>query len=78
MLRYEEAMKSEVERHAEIVVKGKNHFGKPVKIKASGWLARIFQHEIDHLNGVLYIDKLTEPENFWTEEAFRQMQEEEE
>jgi peptide deformylase len=35
-----------------------------------GWTARIFQHEIDHLNGVLYIDLLTEPENFWTEAEF--------
>jgi len=31
-----------------------------VKIKAEGWLARIFQHEMDHLDGVLYIDKATE------------------
>jgi peptide deformylase len=28
-----------------------------VKIKATGWLARIFQHEIDHLNGILFIDR---------------------
>jgi peptide deformylase len=28
-----------------------------VRIKASGWLARIFQHEIDHLDGVLFIDR---------------------
>ena len=30
----------------------------PVKIEASGWLARIFQHEFDHLDGLLYVDKL--------------------
>ena len=30
-----------------------------MRLKASGWLARIFQHEIDHLNGVLYIDRAT-------------------
>ncbi len=47
----------EVERHLEITVRGQNRRGKPVKIKASGWLARIFQHEIDHLNGVLFIDR---------------------
>ena len=34
--------------------------------------ARIFQHEVDHLNGELYIDKLTGPENIWTEEEFRE------
>jgi peptide deformylase len=46
----------EVERHAEVHVKGLNRHGKPMKIKAKGWLARIFQHEIDHLNGVLFPD----------------------
>lgn len=47
----------EVDRHESIVVKGLNRFGKPTKIKASGWLARIFQHEMDHLDGVLYPDR---------------------
>jgi peptide deformylase len=47
----------EVERHAEVHVKYLNRHGKPTKIKAKGWLARIFQHEIDHLNGVLFTDR---------------------
>lgn len=47
----------EVERHESIMVKALNRHGQPIKIKAEGWLARIFQHEIDHLNGVLYIDR---------------------
>ncbi len=46
-----------VERPLEAVIKGQNRHGKPVRIKASGWLARIFQHEIDHLDGVLFIDR---------------------
>jgi len=49
----------EVERAEAAVVKGFNRRGQPVKIKAKGWLARIFQHEIDHLNGVLFVDKAT-------------------
>jgi peptide deformylase len=49
----------EVERHVEVVVKGFNAQGAPVRIKAKGWLARIFQHEIDHLNGILYVDRAT-------------------
>ena len=49
----------EVERHAEVHVKYLNKQGKPMKIKAKGWLARIFQHEIDHLNGVLFTDLAT-------------------
>ncbi len=47
----------EVERHEKITVKGLNRYGKPTKIKAEGWLARIFQHEIDHLEGVLFTDR---------------------
>jgi peptide deformylase len=48
-----------VERHAALQVKGLNRHGKPLKIKAEGWLARIFQHEIDHLNGVIFTDRAT-------------------
>lgn len=47
----------EVERAEKIIVKGQNRHGQPLRIKASGWLARIFQHEIDHLNGTLFIDR---------------------
>lgn len=53
------ALVGEVGRSLEIVVRGQNRRGQPVKIKAEGWLARIFQHEIDHLDGVLYTDRAT-------------------
>jgi peptide deformylase len=46
----------EVERHEEVVVTGQDREGKDFRIKAKGWLARIFQHEIDHLEGQLFID----------------------
>ncbi len=49
----------EVERSLEVTVKALNRRGKPVKIKAKGWIARIFQHEIDHLDGVLFVDRAT-------------------
>lgn len=49
----------EVERFSAVIVKGFNKQGKPVKIKSSGWLARIFQHEIDHLEGILFTDRAT-------------------
>ncbi|MDX1377501.1 MAG: peptide deformylase [Anaerolineales bacterium] len=49
----------EVERHEEVLVRALNRHGKPMKVKARGWLARIFQHEIDHLNGVLFPDVAT-------------------
>jgi peptide deformylase len=47
----------DVERSLEVTVKGKSRRGQLVKIKAKGWLARIFQHEVNHLDGVLFIDK---------------------
>ena len=47
----------EIERSEKVTVKGYNRHGQQMTIKASGWLARIFQHEIDHLDGVLFTDK---------------------
>jgi len=49
----------EVERFEEIQVKGLNRRGQPMKVKARGWLARIFQHEIDHINGVVFTQRAT-------------------
>lgn len=49
----------DVERNEAVEIKALNRHGKPIKIKANGWLARIFQHEIDHLDGVLYTDRAT-------------------
>ncbi len=45
-----------VDRHEEVVIRGQDRHGKPIKMKAKGWLARVFQHEADHLDGRLYID----------------------
>lgn len=49
----------EVERFSVVQVKGLNRRGQPMKVKAEGWLARIFQHEIDHINGVVFPDRAT-------------------
>lgn len=50
----------EVERKQAIQLRGYNRHGQPMKLKVKGWLARIFQHEIDHLNGVLFTDLATQ------------------
>jgi peptide deformylase len=50
----------EVERYETVVVKGLNRRGKEVRIKSAGFTARAFQHEIDHLDGVLFTDRLTD------------------
>jgi peptide deformylase len=49
-----------VERHTEVTVKGLDRRGKKIRIKARDWLARVFQHEIDHLDGVLFIDRASD------------------
>lgn len=49
----------EVERPLGVTIKGLNRQGQPTKIKAQGWLARIFQHEVDHLDGVVFTDLTT-------------------
>lgn len=47
----------EVERSKKITLSGQDKNGKKLKIKAWGLLARVFQHEVDHLDGVLFVDK---------------------
>ena len=48
----------EVTRAESVTAKGSNQNGKEIRIKASDLLAQALEHEIDHLNGVLYIDYL--------------------
>lgn len=47
-----------VQRHKRITVKAQDENGNPLKIKASGFFARVIQHEIDHLDGVLFTSKV--------------------
>lgn len=49
-----------VDRHEKITVKALTRHGKPQKVMAEGWMARIIQHEMDHLDGILYIDRASE------------------
>jgi len=53
-------MRGDVERSKWIKVEAQNMKGKKIKKKYKGWEARIFQHEYDHLDGTVYIDRLTE------------------
>jgi len=48
-------------RYESVTVKGKNESGDPVTMEASGFLSRVLQHEIDHLDGILFIDRLSSP-----------------
>ncbi|MFN2488455.1 MAG: peptide deformylase [Actinomycetota bacterium] len=62
-----------VARATEVVVTGVEESGAPVRLEAEGLLARVCQHEIDHLDGILFIDRL--PEEL-RGEALRQLREE--
>ena len=50
---------AEVKRHEKVTVRGLNLKGVEVEIEAEGLLAVVLQHEIDHLNGMLFIDRLS-------------------
>lgn len=53
-------MVGDVYRYEKVRVVALDRTGKKVWIDAEGWLARIFQHEIDHLDGILYTDKCSD------------------
>jgi peptide deformylase len=48
----------EVPRHVAVTVKGQTPEGKEIRIKAQDYYARVLQHEIDHLNGILFTDRI--------------------
>ena len=54
----------EIKRSELVRVKGQDTRGKEIKLKADGLFAEVLEHEIDHLNGILYIDHLESPDKF--------------
>lgn len=56
-----------VPRHSQVRVKALDVDGNEVRVKAKGFLARVLQHEIDHTNGILFIDHIKDaPDSFFT------------
>lgn len=51
-----------LKRSATITVRGRDRQGKALKIRATGLMAEVFEHEIDHLNGILYVDYVDTPD----------------
>jgi peptide deformylase len=49
----------EIERAKSITVRGQNLDGEPIELETTGFLARAIQHEVDHLNGILFIDRMS-------------------
>lgn len=61
-------LRGDVPRAARLTVTGLDRNGKRVRIDAEAFHARVFQHEIDHLNGVLFIDKAVQKSLHWLTE----------
>ena len=66
----------EVPRYETVTVKALNRKGREVRIKSSGFTARAFQHEIDHLDGILFTDRLTSLDTLRRVEEFEADEEE--
>jgi len=54
-----------VKRAETVFVKGLDEYGKPLRIRAEGYAARVIQHETDHLDGILFIDKADKETLHW-------------
>lgn len=61
-----------VYRAQRVLVQAQNRYGEPIEFEAENYFARACQHEIDHLDGVLYVDKLANP----TEQEIAEIEEE--
>jgi len=59
----------EIIRSASVTVKGKDRQGKAIRVKATGLMAQALDHEVDHLNGILYIDHLESQDKLHKVEA---------
>ena len=63
-------MRGYVERPRRVQVDYIDEAAKPARVVADGFLATVFQHELDHLDGVLYVDRLADPKLFAFNEEF--------
>lgn len=64
-----------VPRHTKVRIKALNLNGKEIRLTAEGFLARVFQHEIDHTNGVMFIDHIKDiPDAFYRLEESGKLQ----
>lgn len=67
-----------VSRPDWVIVKGQDVNGKPMRMKVEGFLARVFLHEMDHLDGILFVDRVESPDKLWQVKPEDMQQEEQE
>ena len=68
-------VRSKVKRYARVTVRAQNEHGEPMELAAEGLGARIFQHETDHLDGVLLVDRMTPVGRLANRRALNDLQE---
>lgn len=57
--------RGKVKRAIRVTIRGQDLNGKTVRYRGEGLLAQAFQHELDHLDGILYLDRLESPDKLW-------------
>jgi peptide deformylase len=67
----------EVCRPEWVVVKGLDRRGRPITVEGEGLLARVLQHEVDHLNGILFVARVEDPTLIWKVSELKAMAEKE-
>lgn len=63
----------EVERPSRVIVEAQDLEGKPLKMEGEQLLARVLCHEIDHLDGILYLDRISALKRDWTRRKIRKL-----
>ncbi|HSX48410.1 MAG TPA: peptide deformylase [Candidatus Nanoarchaeia archaeon] len=58
-----------VPRHSKVKIKALNLDGKEVRLTVEGFMARVFQHEVDHTNGIVFVDHIEDPDKLFRLEA---------
>ncbi len=62
-----------VKRASKIIVRAQDRYGKPLEFSAEGFMAKCIQHELDHLNGIIFIDKLSRLKRSRVEKKFAKL-----
>jgi peptide deformylase len=69
-------LRGKVRRSARVVLEGQDVSGRPVRLEAEGLAARVFQHETDHLDGVLFCDRLSAAKRLLVRKHLNKLEEE--
>jgi len=69
-------LRGKVKRAMKVVVEGQDLGGEPIRLEAEGLAARVFQHEIDHLDGVLFCDRLSAAKRLLVRRHLKRMEDE--